>query len=396
MWTPTQAGGIKEETLGTAATPERGCSVDKYRIFVSYCHEDQKLRARLTKALDQLGFGVLCDRNIDVGMPFTDAIKGLITHAHVFMPLITLNAQKRPWVHQETGYAMALNIPILPIVTANAGLPGEMIAQLQAVCVKDDLSAVAKRLREANVLRLLVPRSALPQDMIRVAGWPEERTEWLAQHADRVAELGSHGMMRQRGALSSFCLPDKDIDDAIWRERDGRVPRSDYYHYLQREERRALERHARAEGCRLVIFPPIDLGARGERVRLVRLRTLLEFLESMPDGKAQVVTSERALGGNLTIVGNWFVAESLVPKPGGYLQTVFNWHAPTVSLAAKRFDDEFMDLCAEARVKPEKSRGPAIEAIKAVIGQDEKDFGTGDHQRAGRREATRPGRKRPP
>ena len=47
----------------------------------------------------------------------------------------------------------------------------------------------------------------------------------------------------------------------------------------------------------------------------------------MPDDKVKIVITARARDGNLTIVGDWFVAESLTPRTGlGYKQTIFSWH----------------------------------------------------------------------
>ena len=338
-----------------------------FRVFVSYSHEDEALVERLVQILEDAGLTVLCDRSINVGMPFTDAIKSLITHAHLFMPLITKAARKRPWVHQEIGYAMARNIPVLPVVVARAGLPGEMISQLQAIVVKRKLSDLPERLAAANLEALVLPRPALPQDMVKVAYWPEERTEWMAQYADRVVDMGHYGMLRQKGAFSSFCLPDGHVSDRIWRDRDGEGVRSDHYHHLQRAERQALERHARQAGCRLIIDPTLDLRTRGPCVTSTRLKTLLEFVESMPDELLQIATSHRALSGSLTILGDWFVAESVTPRPGGYLQTVFDWHAPTALRRARQFDLEFEEICAQKGIAPQDSRGAAITEIRKCI-----------------------------
>jgi len=69
----------------------------------------------------------------------------------------------------------------------------------------------------------------------------------------------------------------------------------------------------------------------------------------------------------LTIVGDWFVAESLVPRPEGYRQTVFSWHAPTVLRWVSAFDQQFEELYAESGLGPNKSRRKAIEKIKKII-----------------------------
>ena len=116
---------LKEPSMKSINTVSSMSSCTAYRVFISYSHDDHDIFERLKTALEARPFKllVLSDRNIGAGSPFTDAIKGLIIHAHLFIPLITKNSKKRPWVHQETGFAMAHNIPILPIVLKGAGVP---------------------------------------------------------------------------------------------------------------------------------------------------------------------------------------------------------------------------------------------------------------------------------
>lgn len=291
-----------------------------FRVFVSYSHEDRSLAEQAVKVLRKIGLEPIWDQDIRPGAPFSDAIRGLISHAHIFMPIITKNSQERPWVHQETGYAMAINIPVLPIAVST--LPQEMTAQLQAIIVKEDFSDLFERLQEVNIEQVVIPPPDRPASIVEVADWPETRTELIAQYANRVVELRAYGYLRHRGALSSFCLPDKDVNDPVWKRRDGEKLRSHYYHMLQREERRALEVHARARGCSLIIDPSIhfDITKLGPLAIKTRLETLLEFLQSIPDEQSKpdplvrVVISPRARGANTLIVGDWFVAESMVPR----------------------------------------------------------------------------------
>ena len=320
---------------------------------------------------------MLSDRNIGAGTPFTDAIKGFISHAHLFVPLITKNAQNKPWVHQETGFPMARNIPILPIVLKDADMPTSMIAQLQAIEVDDELSNLEVQLPRTLVETLVLSRPASPTEMMQIAEWPEQRTLWLAEYAKRVRDLGHAGLFRQRGALSSFCIPDADISDTAWQEREGDRRRSDYYHHLQREERRALEWHAMKAGCRLILDTSLRFKNRGLQQTVARLETLLAFLESAKDFKVEVVLSPQAREGSLTLVGDWFVAESMVPRPGGYLQTVFNWHAPTVSRWVQRFDEQFRDICQRQNLDPASSREFAISKIRQTICDYSKEIDDG-------------------
>src|SRR2546427_6864638 len=167
-----------------------------FRVFVSYSHEDRKLALKVVETLQAMGLEPVWDKDIRPGTAFSDAIRELIAHAHVFMPLITKNSQKRPWVHQETGYAIALNVPVLPVAIGN--LPGEMIAQLQAVSVREDLAELEDRLKEVSLEQLTSLSSARPQGTVEVAYWLETRAEMIVQYANRLRDRGGFGHGRQR------------------------------------------------------------------------------------------------------------------------------------------------------------------------------------------------------
>jgi hypothetical protein len=343
-----------------------------FRVFVSYSHRDLEMAEQVVKILNEMGLTPVWDKNIRPGMPFTDEIKNLIGYSHVFMPLITERSKEVPWVHQETGYAMAMNIPVLPVAIGNP-LPSEMIAQLHGISVQPDLTDLDNQLRQINFEQMMRSPSAKASAIVEIADWPETRTKLMARFANRVMELGEYSQarqpyskVRQQAELSSFCIPDKSVDDPIWDQRSGTHARSLYYYSLLREERRALEDHAREEGCYLIIDPTVDLGKTDTTA--VRLSILLEFLCSMPDDKVQVVTTARVREGNLTIVGDWFVAESLVRlRSEGYRQTVFSWHAPTVLRWVRKFDQEFQELYKQSGLEPGASRKAAIEQIEKII-----------------------------
>lgn len=340
-----------------------------YRVFICYAHEDKWLAERVEEALRQLGLEPWYDPHITPGTPFTDAIKSMITHAHLFVPLITENSQMRPWVHQETGYAIALNIPVLPIALET--VPGEMIAQLQALVIPESatVDTIIKLLAEVNIARLVKPMPAPPRSIVEIAEWMEDRTRMLAEYCDRVMELAGPQRLRQRGGLSSFCLPDADISDPVWDRREGLIRRSQFLRLLQRQERKALEAHVRKKGCALIIDPSIEFVENGLAARRTRLQTLRDALSGLTWAgvSVEVVTSPLAREGNVTILGDWFVAESLVPRPGGYRQTVFTWHAPTVLEWINKFDEQFGYLCARAKAGERGIVGPEPEKVIEVL-----------------------------
>lgn len=335
-----------------------------FRIFISYSHEDAALAETAAEALAAMGLAPVWDKHIRPGAPFTEAIKGFIHHAHIFMPIITEHASRRPWVHQETGYAMALNIPILPIAVDS--VPGEMVAQLLAVVVRADFADFAEQLAGVDLEQVVSQPAAAAFRDVEVTSYAENRTEMLARSAQRVIDLGSFGRVRQQAALSTFSIPDRSPGDPIWAKREGDVVRSAFYHNLQRAERRTLEQHARQAGCDLMIDPNFSLERNGPTATRTRLETLLRFIESMPDDQIRVVMTPRAREANLTLVGDWFSAESMSPRPGeGHRQTVFTWHAPTVLQTLRNFDEEFAELCEES--PGGSSRQAALARISEIL-----------------------------
>lgn len=240
--------------------------MNQFRVFVSYSRKDRLLAKQLVGILkDHMSFMTLWDEDILPGMEFNAAIKNRISCAHLFMPLLTENLQERPWVHQETGFAIALGIPVLPVAVNT--VPSEMIASLQAIIVEPDLSNLGKRLQEVNFEQVVLSPLSEPHLMIEIADWPEQRTKMMAQYANRVVdEFGEYGCVRQRGAFSSFSIPDKSEKNPIWKLFDGNTPRPGHHHELQQQERCALERHARARGVYLIIDPTLNLEAvRGQQ-----------------------------------------------------------------------------------------------------------------------------------
>lgn len=349
------------------------------RVFLSYSHEDQELARQIVDLLERLGLVVLYDKMIRPGSAFSDEIKGMITHAHIFMPLITENARSRPWVHQEIGYAQALNIPVLPISTGDQ--PGEMIASYQAIRFHPEkIPDLGEELVALDLDNFVKPKPAPLRSLIEIADWPEKRAELMGHAARRVLEMGHRGQLLQRAGLSSFCIPDVDIEDRVWKDRDGRNPRSDFYHHCLRAERHHLEIHARARGCDLLIDPEESVTGGTAQAKRVRLDSLINFLESVQEGEpaVRVVCSPIAKQANTTIIGEWVSAETRFRLPGeGWRQTVFNWHAPTVRLAREKFQILFDSLLVQqfgdAKVAPLETRHKALaklhEARSQVEGQ---------------------------
>jgi hypothetical protein len=295
-----------------------------YRIFISYSREDLEAAKKIVQVLVDLGQNPFWDQNILPGKHFTDAIKNLIAHSHIFMPFLTKNSQENPWVNQEIGYAHGLNIPVLPL--AMGSLPAGIIESYQAIKINNNFSDLTKKLKTVKFEDIVSSKLERPGSIIKIATFPEERTALLNQYTDMIMEFGSqpleknqkfNGLVRLKGVYSSLSIPDKSVNNKIWKRYDGNAIRSAYYHTLVKKERENVEKLAKQYGLKLIIDPTFTFKkipeGRGIDATIVRLEILMNFLKKMPDDNVKVVISGEARKGNIIIGGDWFFAESINP-----------------------------------------------------------------------------------
>jgi hypothetical protein len=348
--------------------------MNTYRVFISYSHEDYELVDKLVKILEENGLTPMWDKNCPGGHKFPELIKNFIAHSHVFVPVITEASSKRGWVHQEIGYALALNVPILPITLDK--VPGEMLHEYQAVAWHDNVEILKHELSLEKFANLVNHSQKNSRPLFECAELHEDRTMIMVGYATKVLELGFHSHVRQIGALSSFHIPDKPLSHPDWQLRYGKFRPSEFRCRWLWEERKVLERHARERGCSLIIDPYITYRKYGRRARTVRLKNLLEFLGSIDDDKVKVgIKKGIPEGHNLTIVGDWFAAESVSAALGkGYRQTIFTRHAPSVHKRIELFDMELENLLQTKGVASGLSRNAAIAEIKNILIEIEKRF----------------------
>jgi hypothetical protein len=339
-----------------------------YRIFLSYSSDDRILVEEIVRMMRANGLEPMWAEDFSYGQGFHQQIQNFIAHSHVFLPVLTRLADQRKWVHQEIGYAMALNIPVLPVAVGS--LPGEMIDQIHAISVSaEDVQLLSKKLTAETVQTLLDGHATRNVALYTCAEYPQERASMIASHCEDVLGMKRFGHVRQRGGLSSFHLPSETIQHRKWKERvDAGTGRNDEHAMAQRAERLSLTKHAEAAGCRLIVIPPsLAYTSFGSPARVSRLRCLRDFLSGMSDDDCQVATSAAIdPNDNLLIVGDWFAAES-VSMRREYRQTIFTRHAPTVADKITGFDTEFYELLEDAGVNAADSRRRCLDLIDEEI-----------------------------
>jgi len=193
-------------------------------VFISYSHDDAALAQRIAQHLVSQGMMPMWDKTFSYGHGFHEQIKRFIAHAHIFLPVITEASSRRGVVHQEIGYAMALNVPVLPVTVGI--IPGEMLQPLHVVSLEDasaDLGAVLRK----EALAVLVEGQDEPTlALYTCADESEDRAMLMRRYASDVLHIGQFGKVRQSSALSSFHIPTEAPDHPLWKTPVPRLGRS--------------------------------------------------------------------------------------------------------------------------------------------------------------------------
>lgn len=196
------------------------------------------------------------------------------------------------------------------------------------------------------------------------AEFPDNRTEMMIEYATMVMDFGYNGLVRQKGGLSSFHIPDKLIDHIAWHNRYGNQYRANRCR-MQRQERQVLEKHASQAGCRLIVNPYIDYSHYGPQAKEARLSELIEFLNASSAKIEIVAVRPKRAEDHLTIVGDWFSAHAITATiREGIQSTIFTHHALSIESLIKIFDEEFNDHLTEIGVAPENSKQAALEILR--------------------------------
>ena len=342
--------------------------MEDIRVFVSYSHEERDKVSQLCDVLRENGLTPMTDQGFAFGTGFPEQIKAYIAHAHVFLPFVTKRSSERGWVHQEIGYASALNIPVMP-VTVEADPPG-IIAMVHGAQLKENLEDAAKKLTRDRFewLVCVAARSDRPP-LYECAADNRMRARMFADYADGIRGIGFTGCVRQKGALTSFHIPDTHVRGRAWERRWDDGLRDRHYCQRLRNERLALQAHADAEGCRLIINPKaLEDAQYSADSRLGRVEQLLAFLQDSENEHTLVVPNREVhREESVTIVGDWFSARSVSIEPGrGYQQTMFTRHAPTVRQEMEEFDEQFAELLQLNDMTEENCRERVIAQLEEM------------------------------
>lgn len=340
---------------------------NKIRVFISYSRENKEFVERMVNYIkDECEVNVIWDKDLTAGTGFHEQIKDSIASSHIFMPLITNESSNRGWVHQEIGYAMGLNIPVLPLTTENND-PSGMLSMIHAVKIEQNIETLSNFLNKKTFQSVL--KNSLVSPIFQCAHLPEERTSMITQFADRISNIEEYGMVRQKGGLSSFHIPDVSIIKQEWNDRYYPEQKSEYHKRLQRNERLSLEKHAQKAGYKIIINPNYAIRNRDKLSAVSRLKILISFLQNTINVPAVVgIVNKETPVESLTIVGDWFLAESVSFKTGdGFTNTFFTRNTSEIASRTEDFECELHELLDENNWTAENSREKAIEELIKIM-----------------------------
>ncbi len=131
-----------------------GAEADRWSVFVSYRHEDERTAAWLSDGLDRQGISVFRDKEVlRAGAKWWPALKGAIARARHLVVLIGSKTGDSTWVKKEVEHASGKGVNIIPVLLS-AELPDW------------------EPLRERHALRLEPGgRAALLKDLAAATRW---------------------------------------------------------------------------------------------------------------------------------------------------------------------------------------------------------------------------------
>jgi hypothetical protein len=277
--------------------------------------------------------------------------------------LLVLNPDKREWKNQEIGIAFAFKIPIIPIYDkeSNENSNDENSKGLTKFLVplnieRDENNKIVNL--EAKIRNTIEEDSRKEIDMVNCIFAPRhfQRTEQMVNHFDAVSrfinryygkfkEESDNAPIRQRGGYSSFNIPDvsPDIEEDVWRDREGKSTKEKGHREKQLEEREVFDTFSEKNATTIIINPNSYFNL-GKKVQKVRLETLAKALKKNKEIKL-LLDDEIDLEYNLTIVGDFFLAETLrSSEKEGYKQTIFTTCAPYIRKRIEIFDERAYSL----------------------------------------------------
>jgi len=204
------------------------------KIFISYAHQDKERVGELKRYLYVYNFNVfIAHDDISISADWIDIIISKLASCDIFIPYLTEHFNDSDWTDQETGYALAKGIKIIPI---NAGKnPRGFIRGIQALKYKDASDASRK------IIRALLETSDLKDrtmDLLITVYGKSGTFDNAADNLDVILEFESDLTVQKKNEIIRLA----GINNQIY---DGRSAKRKVYGFIRRNQSELNEEYIR-------------------------------------------------------------------------------------------------------------------------------------------------------
>ncbi len=115
--------------------------------FLSYNTKDKHIAGKVKRELEKYGIkSFLAHDELDISSEWRDEIYRHLNSCAIAFPLITDNFNSSPWANQETGYAIAKNKIVVPLIFDQAKMAGLVEGKQGVILNSEDIENGIKKL----------------------------------------------------------------------------------------------------------------------------------------------------------------------------------------------------------------------------------------------------------
>lgn len=206
------------------------------------------------------------------------------------------------------------------------------------------------------------------------------RTELIVQNLKVLIDSQYLGLVREKSNLSTFSIPNRDLDNPIWNHIKFRDDKEKTYTQMLSAQRYWLEKHALDQSCKLIVHLEDGLVHKSTEHGLYRLKTLLEFLITHRD-RIDIVNVPRSWSENneegfenLLIVGHskrlvysFFAHSQSATSSEGITNTYISPESAEVAEQIQRFDAEFNSILEHLNLDIYQAKNQVIKWLEKKI-----------------------------
>jgi predicted nucleotide-binding protein len=170
------------------------------RVFISYARPDAHIAQALAAQLNAIGVDYWIDyANLAIGEDWLQAITAGLKGADGVIIISSARSSQSDWVMREIRFAVANNVPLLPVVVDNyANLPSDL-AHIQAVLIRTDSLEESVRDAACAIQNWLARKPASKVDEAFSNVFAQDLAEEVSKAGQSTTEDAKHSVFVVHG-----------------------------------------------------------------------------------------------------------------------------------------------------------------------------------------------------